>query len=445
MQKLVTLIVLLCIQSFLIAQDQLLQSGPMVGYSDYREALIWVQTTAPAEVKIGYFAQGEKERFTDPVQTTKAGDLIAKLFPREVAYGTTYTYKLYINGAYVARPYPLEFQTQTLWQWRTDPPEFSFAIGSCYYANEDKDDRKGTPYGGQYEIFNSILSKKPDLMVWLGDNIYLRDPDFLTETGIRHRNRHARSVKELQPLLGSVHHYAIWDDHDFGPNDADRSYVNKKATEAAFNDYWGNLNTNATGKGGITSHFLWNDVEFFMLDNRYFRASNRSLDPNKEYLGADQLKWLKDALTTSRAPFKIVCIGGQTINDAAKYENMATYPGARQRLLDAISSEKIEGVLFMSGDRHHTEISRMERPDAYPLIDITCSPLTSGTHKPRDEGNSYLLKDKSFYERNFGVVKVTGPRTDRNLNLTIYNLKGEEQWTYSIDAKSLKYPRENKK
>ncbi len=435
---LVALIVLLLSSNSLFAQADILQSGPMVGYSDYREVLIWVQTKAPAEVKIGYFAQGEKERFTKTVQTTEEGDHIAKLFPSEVSYGTTYTYKLYLNNQYVKRDYSLEFQTQPLWQFRTDPPEFTFAIGSCFFINEAKDDRP-QPYGGNYEILGNILEKDPDFMVWLGDNIYLRTPDFLTERGIRHRNRHTRSLPELQPLLGSVHHYATWDDHDYGPNDADRSYANKKLTEKAFNDYWGNLNTDVTGEGGITSHFLWNDVEFFMMDNRYHRAPNRSLDPNKDYLGDTQLDWLIDALTSSKASFKVVCVGGQTISDAAVYENVATYPEARKRLLDRIAAEKIEGVIFMSGDRHHTEISRMERPDAYPLIDITCSPLTAGTHKARDEGNTHQVKDKTYYQRNFGLVNVSGPRTDRTLLLTIFDSKGQKVWDYRIDAKELKY------
>lgn len=438
MKSLFSTLFFVFLSATIFAQANVLQSGPMVGYSDYREALIWVQTKTPADVKIGYFAQGEKERFTETVTTSKKGDHIAKLFPNEVSYGTTYTYKLYINNQYVSRNYPLEFQTQTLWEYRTEPPAFTFAIGSCFYVNEAKDDRPGK-YGGGYEIFESIVQKKPDFMVWLGDNIYLRTPDFQTERGIRHRNRHTRSVPELQPLLGSVHHYAIWDDHDYGPNDSDRSYVHKRVAEKAFNEYWGNPATNATGEGGITSQFLWNDVEFFLMDDRYHRAPNRSLDPNKEYLGDTQLDWLIDALTASKAPFKIVGIGGQTVSDAAVYENAATYPEARQRLLDRLAAEKIEGVVFMSGDRHHTEISRMERPEAYPLIDITCSPLTAGTHNPRDEGNTHQVKGKTYYERNFGIVSVSGPRTDRTLLLTIYDQKGEKVWDYSIQAEELRY------
>ncbi|WP_422107910.1 alkaline phosphatase D family protein [Winogradskyella sp.] len=443
--KKITILLFVIFTSFITkGQTELLQSGPMVGYSDFREVLIWVQTKSAAEVKIEYQATDEQEsHFTESLTTSKDNDFIAKLYPNEVDYGKTYTYKLYINGDYVPRAYPLEFKTQTLWQWRTDPPDFSFAIGSCFYANEPKDDRPGKPYGDGYEIFNSILEKDPDFMVWLGDNVYLRTPDFLTERGIRHRYRYVRATPELQPLLGSIHHYATWDDHDYGPNDSDRSYVNKDITEKTFNDYWGNLNTDAAKIGGITSHFLWNDLEFFMMDNRYHRDPNRQKTPNKAYLGQAQLDWLIKALSSSKATFKMVCIGGQTISDAAVFENYATYPEERQALIERLNKERIEGVIFMSGDRHHTELSRLERPGAYPLIDITCSPLTSGVHKPRDEGNTLQVEGKTFYERNFGLVKVSGPRTDRQLVLTIYNQKGEKIWDYAIKAKQLRYTKKD--
>ena len=438
MNRFIKLVVLLFFSVTLLAQENLLKSGPMLGYSGFREVLIWVQTTEPAAVKIEY-SNADSIHFTETVLTTKENDFIAKLYPNQLIYGETYTYKLYINNQYIPRDYPLEFQTQELWQWRKDAPNFSFAIGSCFYANEPKDDRPGTPYGANYEIFNSIHKKEPDFMVWLGDNVYLRTPDFLSERGVRHRYRHVRATPELQPLLANVHHYATWDDHDYGPNDSDASYVNKDITEKVFNDYWGNLNTNAVKNGGITSQFLWNDVEFFMMDNRYHRDPNRQRTPNKAYLGDEQLEWLINALTVSKAAFKIVCVGGQTISDAAVYENYATYPEERQQLIDRLHEEKIEGVVFMSGDRHHTEISRLERKEAYPLIDITCSPLTSGVHNPRDEGNTLQVKDKTYYKRNFGIVTISGKRSQRELLLTIYSTEGDKIWDYKIEAQELRY------
>lgn len=424
-----------------VAQPELLESGPMVGYSGYREVLIWVQTKEAANVKIGYTtSDGNDMKFTETVSTNKKGNFIAKLYPREVTYGTVYSYKLYINDIYVPRDYKLEFRTQSLWQYRKDPPDFKLAIGSCTFINDQIDDRP-QPYGSNYQIFDQILSKKPELMIWSGDNIYLRTPDFLTATGINHRNKHTRSLKELQPLLGSVHHYATWDDHDYGPNDSDRSYVNKKIAEKAFNDYWGNLNTNAAGNGGVTQHFLYNDVEFFLLDDRYHRAPNRDKNLDKDYFGKQQINWLIDALTSSKATFKIIVSGGQIISDAAVYENYATYPGERKRFLDRLDAAKIEGVLFISGDRHHTEISKLDRKNAYPLIDITCSPLTAGTHKKRDEGNTLQVPEKTFYDHNFGIIEISGKQKDRQLLLKIYDASGYEIFDYKINSKDLKYPK----
>ena len=59
-----------------------------------------------------------------------------------------------------------------------DPPAFSFVTGSCAFINEAKYDRPGKPYGGGYEIFESMAADDPDMMLWLGDNIYLREVDF---------------------------------------------------------------------------------------------------------------------------------------------------------------------------------------------------------------------------------------------------------------------------
>jgi alkaline phosphatase D len=249
----------------------------------------------------------------------------------------------------------------------------------------------------------------------------------------------------MQPLLASVHNYAIWDDHDYGPNDADGSYANKKLSEEMFNNYWGNPNTDVVGNGGITGQFLWGDVEFFLLDNRYHRSPNRQKTPNKAYLGNKQLDWLIAALTASNAPFKFVCVGGQVINSASVQENYATYPEERELLLQRIHKERIQGVVFFSGDRHHTEISKMDRAAAYPLYDITCSSITSGSHKPNDELNDYREPETSFYQRNFGIVTISGKRTNRKLTVSIYDVTGNKIYDYSIKANDLRYSNKRQK
>ena len=159
-------------------------------------------------------------------------------------------YAVIVNGRRISRPYPLRFQTQKLWQWREEPPAFRIALGSCAYVNEPEYDRPGNAYGGGLEIFTSIVRTKPDAMLWLGDNVYLREVDWYTRTGILARYTHSRSIPELQPLLASTHHYATWDDHDFGPNNSDRSWIHKDVSLDAFKLFWGNPGYGVGGKPG---------------------------------------------------------------------------------------------------------------------------------------------------------------------------------------------------
>ncbi len=427
----------------IISQD-LLQSGPMLGYSTMREALLWVQTTETAEVHFEYFdKENPEQRYRTAKITTEAKDgFVARLLADQILPGKTYTYEVFVNGAKISRNYPMEFQSQMLWQWRTDPPEVSFALGSCNFVNEERFDRPGKPYGSEFEIFGSIHQKSPDFMLWLGDNTYLREADWNSRTGFLHRYTHTRSLPELQPLLASTHHYAIWDDHDFGPNNSDGSFWGKETATEIFKLFWGNPNYNVTGQGGITGSFQWADLHFFLLDNRYFRTSNRNFATDRELLGKAQIDWLINAMASSYAPFKFVAIGGQVLSSEADYENYATYPEERQYLLDKIREAKIEGVIFLDGDRHHTGLSRLqESSNVYPFYDLTCSSLTAGAYDDKEEENTYKLEETLVGQHNFGILSVSGPRKDRVLEISIFDKDGKELWSKEIRAKELKYKR----
>ena len=423
------------------AQD-LINSGPMVGYSTMQEVLLWVQTEERANVHFEYYEiNNPKVKFsTDKIETEKKNGYVAKLIADQVIPGKKYKYEVYINNYKIERNYAMEFQTQELWKWRTDPPDVKFIIGSCSYINEPKFDRPGKPYGSNFEIFNSINKKKPDFMLWLGDNTYLREPDWNSRTGFIKRYSHTRAFPELQPLLASTHHYATWDDHDYGPNNSDGSFWLKETASEIFKLFWGNPNYNVTGKGGITGFFQWSDLDFFLLDNRYHRTANNNLTGNRQMLGKDQIDWLINALSFSQASFKFVAVGGQVISNGAVYENYATYPDERKYLLDKIREAKIEGVIFLDGDRHHTILSKMqETKNVYPLYDLTCSSLTAGVNNDNEPYNSFKLEETFVNVNNFGMLNVTGPTNDRKLTIQIFDKDGKELWIKSIKANDLKY------
>jgi alkaline phosphatase D len=418
-----------------------IKNGPMVGYSDMKEVMLWVQTEKPAKVKFNYWEQGtpNKKMTTEEVMTTKKDGLVAKIVCDQVTMSKKYDYEVLIDNKKVARNYPLTFQTQELWQYRKDPPNFKFALGSCNYINEPETDRPGRAYGGFNEIFKSIYDKKPDFMVWGGDNFYYREPDWNTRTGMIHRNTHSRNIPELQPLLGNTHHYAIWDDHDYGPNDSDRSFWQKDMSLDIFKLFWANPNYVFKDEA-CTGTFQWGDVQFFLLDDRWFKAPNENFTGNRDYYGKKQLNWLVDALVGSNATFKIIVTGGQVVNPAKVFENMSNYEAERDELLKKITDAKIKGVLFVSGDRHHTVLQKLDRAGAnYPLYDLTVSPLTSGPAKPvKAEDNSPMVDGTLYTERNFGICEVSGPQKDRVLKISIFDSKGEQKWTREIKANELK-------
>jgi len=429
----------------------------MLGHTTHRTAVLWVQTMAPAEVAVAYRpveqdTTGATRPATGGRATVRTGeDHVARLVLSHLEPGTRYAYDLLIDGVEAERPYPLEFTTQPLWQHRADPPAFTVAVGSCYYANEPVYDRPGRPYGGDPAIFARIAALNPDVMLWLGDNVYLREVDWWSPEGIAHRYGHARAEPALQPLLATAAHYATWDDHDYGPNDSDRSYILKDAALETFQRYWANPSYGVGGVPGVFTQFQWGDADFFLLDDRYHRAPNRAPDSARTVLGEGQLRWLLDALTYSRAPFKVVVLGGQVINPVPVFETYAAIaPAERERLIAEITAREIEGVLFLSGDRHHTELLRLERPGAYPLYDFTSSPLTSGAsnYPTREDSperdNPLRVPGTLVTERhNFGTLTFEGPRNARTLTLRTYDATGALLWEHRIAEAELELPDED--
>ncbi|MBK8564611.1 MAG: alkaline phosphatase family protein [Saprospiraceae bacterium] len=427
---------LLLASTFLLAQKSLLQSGPMLGYSDMMETMLWAQTTTNAKVQVAYWPKGQpKERLlTDAVSTQKESGFTAHLLADQVQPGKRYEYELRINDQPIKPNYPLEFQTQPLWQWRTDPPTFRVAMGSCAYVNEEAYDRPGKPYGGDYQIFTSIHQQRPDLMLWLGDNTYLREVDWFTRTGFIHRYTHSRSLAELQPLLASTHHYAIWDDHDFGPNDSDRSFIHKDMATEIFGHFWANPKVGLPGLGGCTSYFQWSDIDFFLLDDRYFRTPNKRKTGDQTILGEAQIEWLIDALAASNAPFKIVAIGGQVLTTYAGHETyMNIAPAERELLLGKIEDEGIKNVVFLTGDRHHTELSMMKNRAGNTVYDLTVSPLTSGVHTGA-EANALRVAGTMVQQKNFGVLEFSGPTKARVMKMSIFDSNGKEVWVRTVTS-----------
>lgn len=423
------------------APERLIESGPMVGFASAREVRLWLRTTRPAEVTFTVWPKGDITRATRHVARTGGHDgrtLQHTLIG--LPSGTRFQYEVSVDGVPQPRPYPLAFQTIARWHRRTPPPDLTIALGSCSYLNEYPDDS----YGGEVEVFESLRAQSPDLMLWLGDNLYLHPEDWVSKEGIFRRYASTRAHAELQAFLGSVHHYAIWDDHDYGPNDGNQSYPLKGASLEAFKEFWGNPSYGLPELPGVFGQVSWSDVDIFLLDNRTYRSAASAPPSENSYLGERQVRWLLDALSASRASFKLIASGSQVISPYSRFESYAQHPGELQRLLRGIKERRVEGVIFLSGDRHHAELNVLrDDPQFYPLYDFTSSPLTSRPARSSDdELNSPRRVPGTFVKgrRNFGLIKVTGPEADRALTMETRGVDGSLLWTYTVKASSLKIP-----
>jgi alkaline phosphatase D len=423
-------------------------SGSMLGPVSAETATIWVQADRKARLAVEYWpaATPASTRRSAPVDLDEASDFTAHVSLVALAPDSAWRYRILLDDQPAGGEHG--FRTLPLPRFGGAPFDFTVFLGSCAYLNDAAVDPPGKPYGGDPRIFDTIAraaqaQTRPALMLWLGDHIYLRDADLAHPWGMNRRWRAVRAAPELQELLGALPHYAIWDDHDYGPNDSNRSFVFKAESRRLFQRYWANPGAGLPEAPATFTQFTIGDTAFFLLDDRSFRAADGMADdPAKTLYGAAQLDWLKNALMASRATFKIIAGGSQFLNDASRFEGWQHFPAERAAFLDWLALNRIDGVVFLSGDRHHSELLRRERADSYALHELTCSPLTSGVRAAdgTERDNPLRVPGTEVARHNYCTLAVEGPKAQRRLILSVFDADGAPLWTHTLGAQALKTP-----
>ena len=241
------------------------------------------------------------------------------------------------------------------------------------------------------------IEAKPDLCLWIGDNVYADtkdDPEFLTQC------YDALSAKPaFQELIRTVPYMATWDDHDYGLNNAGKEYALKDTSKAIFRRFWGLEEKILADQPGIYySQIIEHqekNIQIIMLDGRYNRAFPNS---GGDILGEAQWKWLKKQLLLP-ADLKIIVSGFQILLDRESgSETWENFPSARQRLFDLIRLTQTEHLLFITGDQHYGEVARLKQALDFDAIELQFAGLNQ---IERPEFNSYrvsnVIKSKHSY------------------------------------------------
>ena len=416
----------------------------MAGSATQRSASLWAGFAGLAEIErrdawFEYQATGaapsDPWHSTSTVTLDRAVNVLThRIYGLEA--GTEYRYRLaWRNRGKAEHTGEYRFRTAAFWQFRSDPPPLRILAGSCAYTNDSASDRPGKPYGQDPWIFGAMAARQPDITLWMGDNIYFREPDFDDPTMMANRYDQWRALPEMQGLLHVGQHLAIWDDHDFGTNDSNSSSISKQDALTLFRRYWANPSYGQPGQPGVFTRYANSDVEFFLLDNRWYRDSDELRDTDRHMFGAEQLRWLKNALLSSTATFKLIVSGSQMINSHDRYEGWNMFPTEQGDFLDWLAGQRVPGVMLLSGDRHFSMMLEQARPGTYPLRELTCSPLTANPFSdPSAElrGNARVVAGSVVTRNSFCELQVSGVRGKRELHLAIHGADGATIWSKQL-------------
>lgn len=265
---------------------------------------------------------------------------------------------------------------------------------------------------------------------------------------------------EFKKLWNSCRVIATWDDHDYGRNDAGRHYPFKVESKEIFLDFWKIPQDyiRQTRDGIYTSYFFegkGHAAQIILLDLRTFRDDLRpyrgeQVDSNKFFyeldyypyetsdstlLGEVQWSWLKQQLQIP-ADIRIIASSTQFGITWNSYEAWANFPHEQKRMLNLIKETNAGGVIFISGDVHYAEISKINEDSLYPIYDITASGITSTWDFATPNDNRV---DGPVMENHFGMIEIDWEQSDPVISMRIYDVKNQMRIERKVKLSELKF------
>ena len=299
------------------------------------------------------------------------------------------------------------------------------AFGSCNHQ------------GKPQEHWQAITEVKPDLFVMLGDNIYgdTRDMKLLEK-----KWQGLADLPGYQQLQKMCPIEAVWDDHDYGENDAGSNYPMKKESQKIFLDFLevdpDDPRRHREGTYAVKNYGPETErVQLILLDTRYFRGPLLRKKISRErgegfsgpyvphteasspLLGEAQWDWLKKQLQQP-AKLRVIASSIQFVANDHGWEKWGNQPHERERMMKLIDQTQAGGVVFLSGDRHRAEISRLVEGVPYPVFDVTSSGMNNASSGFRNEVNVHRY-GSLYGGNNFGSLIIDWTAEDPEVRMQI--------------------------
>jgi phosphodiesterase/alkaline phosphatase D-like protein len=225
------------------------------------------------------------------------------------------------------------------------PSSFRFAYGACAATGSD------------HPVFETIRKLDPLFFMNIGDfhyeNIGEPNPD-------RFRKAYDRILASPRQsaLYRSTAFAYMWDDHDFGPNDSDRTSPARTQARQVYREYVPHYPLIAgDGDRPIYQAFSVGRVRFILTDLRSERLGRKEEQPKgevKSMMGEEQKQWFKQELLSARQHHPLIFWVSSVpwITTSGAGDSWNGYRGERRELANFIAENKISGVVILAGDAH---------------------------------------------------------------------------------------------
>jgi alkaline phosphatase D len=316
--------------------------GCAVGGVTHNEALVWVKTKGPQEVKILYTTDplwtAPQETFF--ISTSAERDFTAHIPLANLTPHTRYFYRLLVPGK----------KQGPICQFVTAPPMDVLAPVTFVIGGDTRQSFR------PFSIMEFMRAAQPDFFVYLGDTIYA-DKGSPAMTLSDYWGKYAENRDGFaQRLFATTSIFVLWDDHEVD-SDFTMTHPRLPIGRQAFLDYWP-IRRSTQDPYRLYRSFKWGKgVEVFLLDCRQYR--NPQI---QTMLGHEQKQWLLQQLAASSAVFKFI-VSSVPFSDPRDVK-WGEYPEERDDILRNIQENKISGVIFLAGDVHHAAVSQMPHDPA---------------------------------------------------------------------------------
>lgn len=304
-------------------------------------------------------------------------------------------------------------------------------VGSCFHPS--------LPAG----IFDEIAEQEPDAFLFAGDNVYAADESDDPELkSLKQAYSNLANVASFTRLRKTVPVLPVWDDHDYGLDDAGGDWPRKQTAEALYEHVWAIPgNDPRASRDGIYFERITGPegqrVQLILLDTRFFRTPLTrnpgekppeyipTDDPDQSMLGEEQWQWFEQQLRKP-ADVRIIVSSTLLLSEVHGWEAWRQMPAERQRFYNLLKTTQANGVVIASGDTHNGGIYRADDKIDYPLLELNASslnvPLTTYVKNPKQVPGVYRLGD-TYVEANYGVIDINWQQ--RHIDLRLVSDQGD--------------------